>query len=332
MKNINIFKYIAATLLLGVVALPPSLAWAGSCCGGGAATTLVLPKYSHDMIDTSFELEKYNGFWLKNGDYRHDQPGTDLRQYRLNMGYAHRLSQRWQGSASLPYVWNDNSYSMTSTRSEGPGDAQFSMWYEALDAKVCRLGWNDLSLADLAPAVTLGISLVVPTGISPYDNLNSSFDITGRGFYRVDGNVLLDKSIFPFSFSLFMSYGTHLERPVDREYGTYVQPYRKKLGDRAVGTFSTSYNSHLDIGDTRSNMTYSIAVSEVWEDEATINGHRDSTSGLRKSSFAGTIAWSTLQRTWLLKATWNHSIAKDGWGSNTPASDIYSLGVTRVFK
>ncbi len=53
--------------------------------------------------------------------------------------------------------------------------------------------------------------------------------------------------------------------------------------------------------------------------------------GLKKTSVAGTIAWATLARTWTVKTTWNHSIKLDGLGSETVASDIYSLGVTRVF-
>jgi hypothetical protein len=323
---------IAAALLWGAACFFASIAHAGSCCGGGGAVTLVLPKNATAMLDTSLDVEQYDGFWTKDGTYLRDQPGTDLRQYRLNIGYALRLAPRWQASLSVPYVWNKNNYSGISSQSEGMGDSTLSLWYEAFKGVMCRWGWNTLELADLKPDATFGVSLTIPTGISPYDDVKSSFDITGRGFYRLDGNVLLDKTIFPWSASLFMSYGTHIERPVNREYGEYVQPYHKKLGDRAVGTLAVSYVSYLDFHASRNIMTYTASFAEVWEGEGTINGDRDPTSGLRKTSVAGTVACSTLDRVWTIKTTWNHSINKDGWGNNTPASDIYSLGVTYVFE
>ncbi|MDA8099465.1 MAG: hypothetical protein M0042_07560 [Nitrospiraceae bacterium] len=325
-------RTMAAVLIAGIVALLPLPAWAGSCCGGGSAAGLVLPKFAQSMIDMSFDVERYNGFWNQDGDYLHDPPGTDLRQYRLNLGYAQRLAKRWQATASVPYIWNDTTYSGLSSRTSGIGDMALGVWYEAFDATVCRLGWDDLSFRDLAPAATFGLALTVPTGISPYDNVNSSFDITGRGFYRLDANMLLDKTIIPFGVSFLMSYGKAFERPVDREYGQYVQPYRKQLGDRATGSLAVSYIQYLDIGSSRRILTYTAAFSEVWEGESRINGSADPTSGFRKSSVTGTFAFSTLDRCWTVKASWNHSITSDGWGSNFPLSDIYSLGVSRAFE
>ena len=32
------------------------------------------------------------------GDYHNDPAGSDLNQYRLSFGYAHRLSSRWQAA------------------------------------------------------------------------------------------------------------------------------------------------------------------------------------------------------------------------------------------
>jgi len=324
-------SFLTAALLWGAACLFPPSTWAGSCCGGGAATALVLTKNAQSMIDVSFALEKYDGFWTKDNVYHSDQPGTDLRQYRLNLGYALRLAPRWQTSVMVPYIWNNNQYSGTSSRSEGMGDATFTLWYEAFDTAMCRLA-GDLALEDLVPAATFGMSLTIPSGVSPYDNVNSSFDITGRGFYRLDGNVLLDKTLFPWSASMFLSYGTYIERQVNREYGEYVQPYHKKLGDRAAGTFSISYVDYIELLRSRNIMTYTAALSEVREGEGTIDGDRDVTSGLRTSALAGTIAWSTLDRVWTIKTTWNHSIKYDGWGNNAPASDIYSLGVTHAFQ
>jgi len=321
--------FFAAALLGGVALFFPRIASAGSCCGGGTAVTLLLPKNAQSMIDTSFDMEKYDGYWSQTGTYFHDQPGTDLRQYRLNLGYALRLGKRWQASVAVPYVWNVNKYPNGTSRVDGLGDSALSLWYEASDSTMCRMGWGDLSMSDLVPAATLGLSLTVPTGISPYDGVKSD-DITGRGFYRLDANVLLDKTIYPWSVSLFLGYGRHLERPVNREEH-YVEPYRKQLGDRAVGTLAVSYETFIDTTNARNRLTYTAAFNTIWEDKSTINGERDPASGLKKNSVAGTVAWSTLERTWTVKITWNYTIKKNGWGENFPASDIYSLGVTHVF-
>ncbi len=329
----SFFIATASALILGAACLIVSPAFAGSCCGGSAAVALILPKFGQSMVDTSVDMEKYNGFWKKNGTYQHDQPGTDYRQYRLNLGYALRLAPRWQASIAVPYVWNVNKFQNKTSRVNGLGDTAMSLWYEASSSPMCRMGWGDLGLSDLVPSATVGLALTIPTGISPYDGVMDSSDITGRGFYRLDANVLLDKTIYPWSYSLFLSYGKHLERRVNREYDSYPAPYRKNLGDRAVGTLAVSYETLFDASASRNRLTYTASFSEVWEDEGTYNGSRESTTGLQKSSVAGTIAWSTLKRDWLVKATWNHSINASGdWGSNTVASDVYSLGVTRVFE
>ncbi len=328
----GLLTILIAALIWGAALFLPHAASAGSCCGGSAAVTLILPKFGQSMVDVSADMEKYNGFWKKDGAYQRDQPGTDLRQYRLNLGYALRLAPRWQTSIAVPYVWNENKYSGITSRTSGLGDTALSLWYEAFTAPMCRMGWGDLGLSDLIPAATVGLSLTVPTGVSPYDNVSSSFDITGRGFYRLDANVLLDKTIYPWSASVFMSYGKHIERPVNREYGAYIPPYRKNLGDRAVGTLTVSYEALFDTSSSRNRLTYTAGFSEVWEDEGTINGDRDPTSGLRKSAASAMIAWSTLNRSWTMRINWSHSINESGWGSNTVASDIYSLGVTRVFE
>lgn len=323
------FRLIIAALFTGAASFFAPGAYAGSCCGGGGAAALILPRLAQSMIDTSFEMEKYDGYWTNSGKYVNEQSETDLRQYRLNLGYALRLAKRWQASVAVPYVWNVNKYPNSTSRVDGLGDTMLNVWYEASDAAMCRWGWGELSWSDLIPAATFGMSLTVPTGISPYDGVKSD-DITGRGFYRLDANMLLDKTIYPLSASLFLAYGKHFERPVNREVD-YVEPYRKKLGDRAVGTLALSYESLFDVSDTRNRLTYTATFSGIWEGESTINGERDPASGMEKSSLGGTIAWSNLDRSWIIKLSWSHTIKKTGWGENFPASDIYSTGVTHVF-
>jgi hypothetical protein len=276
------------------------------------------------MVDVSVDMEKYNGFWDQRGIHTLDPSGSDLRQYRLNLGYARRLASRWQASIAAPYIWNVNKYQAgPPSRTEGIGDTTLSLWYETFDR--VRSVFKVRAPDDLMPSITLGASLTVPTGTSPYDDVKSSFDVTGRGFYRLDGNVLVDKTIYPWSGSLLLNYGTYLERPVNREYDKYVKPYHQKLGDRTFGTFALSYISFLFSPDL---LTFTGSFSYLHEAEGTINGERNSLSGFRKESFAGTIAYSTMKPDWTYRFTWSHAVREDGWGQNFPTTDIYSIGVS----
>lgn len=324
----SVTRSSTAALILGAAALCyGSMAGAASCCGGGSASSLVMPKFSKAMLNLSFDIEQYHGYWNNDGEHIPDPPGTDLNQYRLNLGYAHRLASRWQASVVLPYVWNDNVYAGLESRTNGIGDSKINFWYEAFDNVMCV--WKVRGIKDLKPASYLGFSMTVPTGISPYDNVENSFDITGRGFYRLDGNIFLDKTVYPWNASLLLSYGKYIERSVNREYGNYVEPYRKQLGDRAQAALSFGYTQFLQ---SMNSITYTIGYSDIWEDEGTINGQADPTSGMRKKSVAGTIAFSTMDREWIIKGIWNHAIQKDGWGKNFPTTNIYTVEVVRVFR
>lgn len=311
-----------------------ALAWAlaqpagaASCCGGGSASSLVLPKFSQAMMDVALDVERYDGFWNDEGEHVPDPPGSDLNQYRLNLGYAFRLAPRWQASLSLPYVWNENRYAALDSSTDGLGDMTVSLWYEHFDAIQCV--WKVNSLKDLAPAAYFGATLTVPTGVSPYDDVSNSFDITGRGFYRLDGTVLLEKTVYPWSVGLQLSYGRHFERSVNREYGNYVEPYDRKLGDRAQGTISGGYTHFLE---SMSSLTYTVAYADLWEDEGEIDGRTDPTTGLRKRSLAGTVAFATMDRDWVVKLSWSHAIRQDDWGKNFPTTDILTLGFSHVFR
>jgi hypothetical protein len=318
---------VLAALLAGAASLFPTLAVAGSCCGGGSGAALILPKGGKALLDLGFEVEKYDGFWNQDGRHVSDPAGSDLRQYRLTLGAAQRLSPRWQAGVAIPYVWNRNRYSGNVSSSDGLGDSSLSLWYEALED---RSTWKLKSLSDLVPSVLIGPSLLVPTGISPYDDRESSFDVTGRGFYRLDGNVQVDKTLRPFTASVALGYGRYLERAVDKEYGRYVEPYHKRLGDRTTASASLGYIAVLGTGGDALTATASIA----WLNEADgeRNGETDPTSGFRKTSVGGALAWSGTDRDWSVKATWNHAIQAAGWGENFPTTDIYGIGVRYGFR
>ncbi len=93
-----------AALLAGAALFTPSPARAASCCGGGSAIGLVVPKFARAVADISTDLEIYDGYWNQKKKYTSDPPKSDLRQYRLNLGYGRRFGQKWQGGATLPYV------------------------------------------------------------------------------------------------------------------------------------------------------------------------------------------------------------------------------------
>jgi hypothetical protein len=316
----------AAALLWGAALLAPTTATAGSCCGGSSAATLNVPKYARAVADLSFDAELYDGYWDKDGNHRADPPNSDLKQYRLNMGLGYRFAKDWQVSANLPYVWNDNRYSGVSSQTDGLGDATLSVMYDLVDDTTA---WKVRDAGDLIPGVSLGLSLLFPTGYSPYDGVTSSFDVTGRGFYRLDGNLLIEKTIRPWTASVALSYGTHFERSVNREYGKYVEPYTKQLGDRFNVTASGGYAYVLGTGgDT---ITGTLTYAYLTEGDASFNGRSDAGSGFDKQSIGGALNYSSTDHNWSARVGWNHAIQQSGWGRNFPATDIISVGVRYVF-
>ena len=302
-------------------------AQAASCCGGGSASSLVLPKFSKAMIDVSFDYENYKGFWDNDGDWKPDPEGSDLNQYRLNLGYAHRLAPNWQASVTLPYVYNQNQYSTYERNTNGFGDGTISLWYEAFEKITCV--WDVKKWEDLIPAVYMGGTLTVPTGTSPYDDISDNYDITGRGFYRLDASILVDKTIYPWNMTFGASYGKYLERPVNSENGIDKEPYHKQLGDR--------FNTNLSVGytyftDEMASITSTLAYAILTEDEAKIDGVIDTTSGFRKESVSMTLAWATENRDWVYKLTYSHSPTRDGMGQNFASTDVITVGVSHVLR
>ena len=319
-------KRVTRGLVIGAALLFSQTSFAASCCGGGSATSLVLPKFFHQMFSSSLSYEKYDGFWNQDGIYTPDPPNSDLQQLRLSLGYAHRLSDNWQASVMAPFVWNDNKYSGIESSSSGLGDMSLSVWYETFDDIMCV--YEVGSVKDLMPAIYLGSTLTLPTGKSPYgDDVTNSFDITGRGFYRIDANLLMDKTIWPWTMIFEFAYGIYLERPVNQEYGKYVEPYDKQLGNRRLALLSLGYTDFWKNLDT---MTYTLAYSDLKEDQGTINGATDPTSGLAKKSFTFTAAYSTMDKEWILKASINHALRDDNWGRNFPVTDTFTVELIRA--
>jgi hypothetical protein len=314
-------------LLLGVLFVaPPSSAWAASCCGGGSSTSFILPIDAPLMVGLAMDQETYDGLWRSDGTWVPDPEGSDLKQYRLNAGIAYRLADHWQGSLIVPYVWNQNDYSSISSSTSGLGDTKLTLWYETFDNAMCV--YRVRELRDLIPAVYLGGTLTIPTGISPYDDVTDNFDITGRGFYRLDFNFLADKTVYPWTGNIRFTYGRYLERSVNSEYGTYVEPYQKQLGDRSNFSLTGGY---IYFTEKLHELTMTIGYNNLHESETEIDGVKDETSGFRKQSITLGLVWSTPQKNWIAKINWNHAINADDWGYNFPTTEIISIGVQHVF-
>lgn len=317
---------LAAALALAG-ALAPALAEAASCCGGGGSGAAVLPKNAAALLDLSGDWERYDGAWDTTGDWVPDPPGVDLAQYRLSLSGGYRLAADWQVGLSVPYVWNSNGYPGRDVQSSGVGDSALSLWWEAYDE---RSAWRLLTAADWLPSVKLGVALTVPTGISPYDDVADSLLITGRGYYRADVSLMLDKSYRAWSASLSATYGVHLSRPVNRLYGRYVEPYSKKAGDRGTLGGSVGYRHFIGTGGT--SLAFTAALAWLFEQDGTSGGAVDATSGLQKTSVTGTVTWAGTDEDWSGRLSWNHSIQRDGWGEGFPTTDIFTLGVRRAFR
>ncbi|MBU0481561.1 MAG: hypothetical protein KKG47_10700 [Proteobacteria bacterium] len=323
-------KQITTLALVGIVLAMPTGSRAGSCCGGGGGGSLILPKTAISAVSMDTAWEKYDGYYDLKSDWRPDPPDSDLSQYRVSLALAQRLGADWQGSLNLPYVWNRNRYSAVDSTTEGMGDASVAVTYETFKSPSCVTKISRLK--DLTPSIYIGTGLLIPTGVSPYDDVDNSFDITGRGFYRADLNIMIDKSIFPWTFTLNGGTGHHFERKVNREYGRYVEPYKKQLGNTRNGSVAVGYTWDLPWeATTGMTLITTITYSDRHEDKATINGITDETSGLRKRSVGLSTSLLSFADDWALTLGYTTSRPSDDWGNNCPATDIFSLGVKHVF-
>jgi hypothetical protein len=321
---------IAAWLLGGILLALPNQGRAGSCCGTGGGATLIVPKAARAAIALNTAWEKYDGYYDQDRDWHADPVGSDLSQYRVELGVAQRLGTDWQGSVHLPYVWNRNQYSAIESSTSGVGDMTVGLTYETFKAPTCVV--RITRLQDLKPTIYLGGGLLVPTGVSPYDEVDNSFDITGRGFYRADLNLMVEKTVFPWSVTMIGGVGHHFSRKVNREYGTYVAPYTKQLGNTARGSLALGYSWDLPWEFTTGmTLITTVSYSANWEGKAEINGVEDVTSGLEKRALGLTASLLSFGNDWAFTLGWQTSRPVSGWGSNTAATDVFSLGVRHDF-
>jgi len=321
-------KIISKFVFSGLLLFPLNI-WAASCCGGGSASSLILPKLATAMVDYSLSYENYDGFWNTEGSHIDDPAGSDLNQFRTNLGFAYRLADRWQASITAPYVWNKNEYPGIDSRTHGFGDSTVGFWYENFDDVKCV--WKVTNWKSLIPAVYFGSTLTIPTGESAYSGeVDNSFDVTGRGSYRLDANLFIEKTIYPWSLSLQMSYGKYLERSVNQEFGRYVDPYDKQLGDRISTGLSVGYTYFLE---SLSTLTFMTSLNDLRERDGEINGKKDpSILGFKKQSIGVSTSYTTPALDWIYKLSFNRALHGNGRGENFPTTDIITLGVSYVIR
>jgi hypothetical protein len=328
MGSLSIVKTsVPAAAALTLLALLPGAARAASCCGGGGGGAVVVPRDNRFLLDLSLEAEEYVGQWDQDGVHRPDAPGAQPAQRRVGLAGGWRFARDWQVGLSVPWVWNDNRFSTYSRHTSSVGDTTLSV---AWDLHAERSIWKILSAADLLPSVTVGAALLVPTGLSPYDAIDDQYDVTGRGFYRLDATLAVDKTFRGFSASLAAAYGVHLERSVNRFNGLFKAPYQEQLGARASASLSAGYR--LFVGASGDSLTTTGAFSWLHEADRSLNGNRQRETGLFKTALAATVTWAGTDRDWSLRASWSHALRRDGWGAGFPTTDVFSVGYRHVLR
>ncbi len=310
-------------IILPFIVLFSNTTFAASCCGGGAGSGAILPKFNYFMWDIGYSHESFDGFWDQQKNYKGDPVGSDLKQTRLNLSYAQRLSDDWQMNVFMPLIHNQNNYSQNTSNTYGLGDMSIGVQYETFESVTCVYKIN--SWASLKPSVYLGATLTIPTGISAYsDRINNNQDITGRGFYRLDANILIEKTVYPYSVAWQSSYGQHFSRPINEEVGQPIESYQKKLGERTNHSLSFSYTLFLPhLAMLSSTLSYSKLEEAMTEND----GINDTASGLNKDSLALNFAHTSGARDWIIKLGFNQSVS----GKQIPKTTVLNLGVSHVY-
>ncbi len=326
-RGVTSLRRAAWALLLLCASLLPGAARAASCCGGGGGGGVTVPKGTLGVLDLGLEVERYAGYWDGAGTHLADPAGSRLYQQRLNLAAGWRFARDWQVSLAVPFVRNDTRYTGVSSVSTGVGDTTVGVLWDLHDE---RSIWKVLSPADLLPSVKLGAALTVPTGVSQYDDVDLSFDVTGRGFYRLDAVAQVDKTFRGLSGSLALAYGKALERPVNALYGAPVTPVHKRLGDRFTGSFGLGWRQF--VGTAGDALTLTATLSYLHEAATVQDGQRLPDTTVNKPALATALAWSSTDHDWSARLSFAHTFRRDGWGTSFPTTDVLSLGVKYVLR
>lgn len=322
-KPLRIFcvKVLSVPLALPFF-LISNLSYGASCCGGGASSGVILPKFNQSMWDIGLATESDQGEWRENGTHQKTLAGSEFNQQRINLNYAQRLSDNWQINFSLPLVNNLSESSGKEHNNFGAGDLQISTWYEAFENVTCV--YKITNLESLKPSIYFGANLILPTGTSAYSDDANEHNVHGLGFYRLDASMIIEKTVYPFSLSYQASYGEHFERPISQQSGQAITPYDLKLGARTNQSLTLGYTIFLP---TLSMLTFSSSVSEVVQAKNKADGVTDETTGFDKKSLGLSLGYLTPARDWTFKLSSSYAFG----GNNTTKTYLTSLGVSRVY-
>jgi len=318
-------KYLAALVVLTGAVFSSNL-YSASCCGGGSSSFLLVPKFSKSSIAVGAAMETYQGFWTSTGKHLPDPDDSLLRQFRATLSGAIRLNDNFQLSLSIPYVFNNNLYSGAQYDTNGLGDTYLTLTYEAFDNITCV--WKVRDISDLRPAAYFSVNVLIPTGISPYSDVENNFDITGRGFYRVDFRAFIDKTIYPFSMSLSAQYGKYIERPINKEYGTYVEPYQRQLGDRFSASGMLGFSFMLP---TFYSLSLYASYAYLIEQPGYDNGEVNEFLGFSKQTFTVSTILMNPGKNNIVKLNHSNSPPVDAFGVKTASTYSWSIEVQHVY-
>ena len=115
---------------------------------------------------------------------------------------------------------------------------------------------------------------------------------------------------------------------INREYGQWVSPYEKELGQRSSLAASGGYTwfmSNLD------QLTLTFALSQLNEGKSKINGVTDQGTGMKKNGQSISMGYMKSDQSWIYSLGLNRAPSQAGMGSNFPITEIISFGVTHVF-
>ncbi len=115
---------------------------------------------------------------------------------------------------------------------------------------------------------------------------------------------------------------------VNREYGQWIEPYKKQLGNRHSLGSSLGYTWFMENID---QLTLTLSRSRMQEGDAHINGATNPDTGIYQNSWGMVGTYMKADQSWIVTLGLNQGINLVGQGENFPITRTLSLGVSHVF-
>ncbi len=156
------------------------------------------------------------------------------------------------------------------------------------------------------------------------DRVDDSQETTGKGVYRLDANMLIEKTVYPFSLAWQASYGKHVERPINEEAGKAITPQDMQVGDRTLHTFSAAYTFFLP---NLAMLNATMSHTQLDQGKTKYDGVKDPSSGTEKQGLGLTLSYSSAVRDWIVKM----GISQAQAGKGVDKTTVTNLGISHVF-